>query len=72
MKKIQKRLQDLTTTILLHEDPTSEECAAYCAELKMLRELIATWKALNGYEGDLDPDADPGDRPERKSTQVWE
>lgn len=72
MKKIQKRLQDLTATILNHEDPTSEECAAYCAELKMLRELIATWKALNGYEGDLDPDVDPGDRPERKSTQVWE
>ena len=72
MKKIQKRLQDLTATILNHEDPTSEECAACCAELKMLRELIATWKALNGYEGDLDPDADPGDRPERKSTQVWE
>lgn len=72
MKKIQKRLQDLTATILNHEDSTSEECAAYCAELKMLRELIATWKALNGYEGDLDPDADPGDRPERKSTQVWE
>lgn len=72
MKKIQKRLQDLTAMILGHEGPTPEECAAYCAELKMLRELIATWKALNGYEGDIDPDADPGDRPERKSTQVWE
>lgn len=72
MKKIQKRLQDLTAMILNHEDPTSDECAAYCAELKMLRELIATWKALNGYEGDLDRTLTPGDRPERKSTQVWE
>lgn len=72
MKKVQKRLQELTTMILNHEDPTSDECAAYIAELKLLRELIATWKAFNGYEGDLDPSADPGDRPERKSTQMWE
>lgn len=50
MKKIQKRLNDLTRLILEAKDPTSEECAAYIAELKMLRELIATWKAFGTAE----------------------
>lgn len=71
MKKIKKRLDDLTRLILEAKDPTSEECATYAAELKMLRELIATWKAFGTVE-DFVFDDDTEAREKRTADGSWD
>lgn len=71
MKKIKKRLDDLTRLILEAKDPASDECAAFVAELKMLRELIATWKAFGSVD-DFAFDDDAEVREKRTASGSWE
>lgn len=71
MKKVKKRLDELTRLILEAKDPTSEECSAYVAELKMLRELIAAWKAFGSVE-DFAFDDDVEAKERRTAAGSWE
>lgn len=73
MEKIKKRLQQLTKRIL-DGQLDDEERKVINAELTTLRSLIATWRALDGYDGDFDPDLDSNDasRQRRTSTTEWD
>lgn len=71
MGKIKRRLEELTRLILAEENPSAETCKAYTAELAMLRTLISTWRAFDGYDGEIDPDASE-DRPKRTSQTSWD
>lgn len=60
MEKIKARLNQLTRLVLsgtLNEEQRRE----VNAQLATVRNLIATWRAYEGYDGEFDPDASPDD-----------
>lgn len=78
MEKIKARLNTLTRLVLsgtLDEEQRRE----VNAQLATLRNLIATWRAYDGYEGEIDPDAlsdalsdDNTTRQKRTSNAKWD
>lgn len=67
MEKIKARLNQLTRLVLsgtLDEEQRRE----VNAQLTTLRNLIATWRAYEGYDGEIDPDASPDDMTKQKRT----
>ena len=71
MKRIRERLKTLTAAILNAQGASKEDFDAYTAELKTLRELIATHKALDAYVEDYGDD-DDGAEPRQKRTSDTE
>lgn len=71
MKRIKERLKALTAAILNAQGASKEDFDAYTAELKTLRELIATHKALDSYVEDYG-DEDDGAEPRQKRTSDTE
>lgn len=71
MKRIKERLKVLTAAILNAQGASKEDFDAYTAELKTLRELIATHKALDSYVEDYG-DEDDGAEPRQKRTSDTE
>lgn len=74
MEKIKARLNQLTRLVLsgtLDEEQRRE----VNAQLTTLRNLIATWRAYDGYDGELDPDAlsdDNTTKQRRTSNAKWD
>lgn len=75
MKKIKARLNQLTRLVLsgtLDEEQRRE----VNAQLTTLRNLIATWRAYEGYDGEIDPDASSDDddtaKQKRTSNAKWD
>ena len=74
MEKIKARLNMLTRLVLsgtLDEERRRE----VNAQLATLRNLIATWRAFDGYEGEIDPDALSDDNTtgqKRTSNAKWD
>ena len=74
MEKIKARLNQLTRLVLsgtLDEEQRRE----VNAQLTTLRNLIATWRAYEGYDGEIDPDASPDDdtaKQKRTSNAKWD
>ena len=74
MEKIKAKLNTLTRLVLsgtLDEESRRE----VNAQLTTLRNLIATWRAYDGYDGDMDPDASSDDnttRQKRTSNAKWD
>lgn len=74
MEKIRTRLNQLTRLVLsgtLDEEQRRE----VNAQLTTLRNLIATWRAYEGYDGEIDPDASSDDnttRQKRTSNAKWD
>lgn len=74
MEKIKARLNQLTRLVLsgtLDEEQRRE----VNAQLATLRNLIATWRAYEGYDGEIDPDASPDDdtaKQKRTSNAKWD
>lgn len=74
MEKIRTRLNQLTRLVLsgtLDEKQRRE----VNAQLTTLRNLIATWRAYEGYDGEIDPDASSDDnttRQKRTSNAKWD
>ena len=74
MEKIKARLNVLTRLVLsgtLDEEQRRE----VNAQLATLRNLIATWRAYEGYDGEIDPDASSDDnttRQKRTSNAKWD
>lgn len=69
MEKIKARLNQLTRLVLsgtLDEEQRRE----VNAQLATLRNLIATWRAYEGYDGEIDPDASSTMRPNRNVHQM--
>ena len=67
MEKIKARLNQLTRLVLsgtLDEEQRRE----VNAQLTTLRNLIATWRAYEGYDGEIDPDASSDDTAKQKRT----
>lgn len=67
MEKIKARLNQLTRLVLsgtLDEEQRRE----VNAQLATLRNLIATWRAYEGYDGEIDPDAFDDDTAKQKRT----
>lgn len=71
MKRIKERLKALTAAILNAQGASKDDFDAYTAELKTLRELIATHKALDSYVEDYGDD-DDGAEPRQKRTSDTE
>lgn len=71
MKRIRKRLKELTDKLLGSKSLTQEECEAAQSELKTLRELIQTHKALSAYENDYG-DGDDEPKQKRVSDEKWD
>lgn len=74
MEKIKARLNQLTRLVLsgtLDEEQRRE----VNAQLTTLRNLIATWRAYDGYDGEIDPDAlsdDTTTKQRRTSNAKWD
>lgn len=74
MEKIKTKLNALTRLVLsgtLDEEQRRE----VNAQLTTLRNLIATWRAYEGYDGEIDPDASSDDnttRQKRTSNAKWD
>lgn len=74
MEKIKAKLNALTRLVLsgtLDEEARRE----VNAQLTTLRNLIATWRAYEGYDGEIDPDASSDDnttRQKRTSNAKWD
>ena len=74
MEKIKAKLNALTRLVLcgtLDEEQRRE----VKAQLTTLRNLIATWRAYEGYDGEIDPDASSDDnttRQKRTSNAKWD
>lgn len=74
MEKIKARL-NLLTRIVLSGTLNEEQRREVNAELTTLRNLIATWRAYDGYDGEIDPDASSDDnttRQKRTSNAKWD
>lgn len=72
MKAIRKKLAQVEKAIL-SDELTKDEYDAYTAELKTLKELIATKKAMASYEedyGEADDEAS-NSKNKRVSNQEW-
>lgn len=54
LKKVKARLDRLTREVLASGGLSIEDKEVITKELKMLRELLQTWKAYNLLNGDLD------------------
>lgn len=54
LKKVKARLDKLTREVLASGSLSIEDKEVITKELKMLRELLQTWKAYNLLNGDLD------------------
>lgn len=54
LKKVKARLDKLTREVLASGNLSIEDKEVITKELKMLRELLQTWKAYNLLNGDLD------------------
>lgn len=77
MKRVRQRLKEVTERVLNAKNVTPEEYKTYQEELKTLRELVSTHKALNAYIEDYgdteDDDLDaPSGRNKRVSLTEWD
>lgn len=73
MRGIKKRLAELTATILNSGHLSEEEYNSFTAELKTLKELIATHKALATFEEDFGEDGEASEsRQKRVSDSTWD
>lgn len=73
MKRVRQRLKELTDKLLDATNATPDEYKTYQEELKALRELIATRKALDSYIEDYGEDSDePTERAKRVSETEWD
>lgn len=70
--KVRKRLTQLTELLLSETSVDVEIFKAYQEELKALRELIATWKALEAFDEAYGEEDEPSDKPKRESTTAWD
>lgn len=70
-ERIQKRLKAITAKLLGETALSEDELRAYSQELKSLRELIATWRALDSA-ADLGMDDESPSPQQRKSDQSWD
>ena len=74
MEKIKAKLNALTRLVLsgtLDEEQRRE----VNAQLTTLRNLIATWRAYEGYDGEIDPDVSSDDdttKQKRTSNAKWD
>lgn len=74
MEKIKARLNQLTR-LVLSGTMNEEQRREVNAQLTTLRNLIATWRAYEGYDGEIDPDASSDDnttRQKRTSNAKWD
>lgn len=74
MEKIKAKLNALTR-LVLSGTLDDEQRREVNAQLTTLRNLIATWRAYDGYEGEIDPDAlsdDNTTRQKRTSNAKWD
>ncbi len=71
MKRVKERLKKLTDEILGRDALSEEEFKEKQEELKTLRELIATHKAMAAYENDYG-DGDDEPRQKRTSETKWD
>lgn len=74
MEKIRTRLNQLTR-LVLSGTMDEEQRREVNAELTTLKNLIATWRAYDGYDGEIDPDASSDDnttRQKRTSNAKWD
>lgn len=74
MEKIKARLNQLTR-LVLSGTMDEEQRREVNAELTTLKNLIATWRAYDGYDGEIDPDASSDDnttRQKRTSNAKWD
>ena len=74
MEKIKVRLNQLTR-LVLSGTMDEEQRREVNAQLTTLRNLIATWRAYEGYDGEIDPDASSDDnttRQKRTSNAKWD
>ena len=71
MKRVEKRIKELSN-VILGGGASEEDYAKSVAELKALRELIATKKALAAYVEDYGDDNDDSEpRQKRTSDTEW-
>lgn len=74
MEKIKARLNQLTR-LVLSGTMDEEQRREVNAQLTTLKNLIATWRAYEGYDGEIDPDAQSDDnttRQKRTSNAKWD
>lgn len=74
MEKIKARLNQLTR-LVLSGTMDEEQRREVNAQLTTLKNLIATWRAYEGYDGEIDPDASSDDnttRQKRTSNAKWD
>jgi len=68
MKRVRKRLSELTNEILSGKALPKEVCDAHQSELKMLRELVATHKAVSAYEEEYGDEFEESGETKQKRT----
>lgn len=77
MQRVAKRLKQLTDALLKDKNATPEEYKAYTEELRAIRELVATHKAVASYREEFGDELDEDDvasgtpKDKRKSTTKW-
>lgn len=58
MKRVAKRLKEVTEALLKEKNASPETYKSYTEELRALRELVATHKAVASYREDFGDDLD--------------
>lgn len=77
MQRVAKRLKQLTDALLKDKNATPEDYKAYTEELRAIRELVATHKAVASYREEFGDELDEDDvvsgtpKDKRKSTTKW-
>lgn len=77
MQRVAKRLKELTNALLKDKNATPEEYKAYTEELRAIRELVATHKAVASYREEFGDELDEDDavsgtpKDKRTSTTQW-
>ncbi|MBQ5596364.1 MAG: hypothetical protein IIU75_04735 [Rikenellaceae bacterium] len=77
MQRVAKRLKQLTEALLKEKNADPETYKAYTEELRAIRELVATHKAVASYREEFGDDFDEDDvasgtpKDKRKSTTQW-
>lgn len=78
MQRVAKRLKQLTEALLKDKNATPEDYKAYTEELRAIRELVATHKAVASYREEFGDELDDEDiavgtpKDKRKSNTKWD
>lgn len=77
MQRVAKRLKQLTEALLKEKNADPETYKAYTEELRAIRELVATHKAVASYREEFGDDFEDDDslgtpKDKRKSTTKWD